>query len=154
MQAPRPLSAFEQWALANLPEDLRRPQDELFDDGISNLERFAFGLNATDPVMDFQPLQSADPPTEQIAGVDYGVYSYMINEAALEAGLNITPQVSRDDVLWENIVNITDPDYETLGPILCREGDVVTFKYPLWDSADTYSFRIAISDTYEGMGDH
>ncbi len=148
VKGPPAMSAFESWAIENLPEGLRDPDDMLFDDGVSNIERFAFGLSLTEPVYDFQPLTPAEPATESIDGTDYVVYTYQVSEAALNSGLNIMPQVSSDGLNWENVVNVDDPAYG-LPQFLSRDGDIVTFKYP--DSGNQLFFRIEISDTFEGL---
>lgn len=151
VKGPRPPSTFERWAQTHLPEDQSGPLDQLFDDGITNIKRFAFDLGTTEAFPGFESLQPADPPTETLSDVDYAVFSYRINQAAVAAGLNVMPQVASDGEPWENIVNVTDPDYENPAPILFREGDIVTFRYPFSNALETYRFRIAISDTYEGL---
>lgn len=145
---PPPASAFEEWAIENLPEDLRGPDDMLFDDGITNIERFAFGLSLTEPLYNFQPLQPAEPFIENINGTDYVVYTYQVNEAARISGLNIMPQVSPDGLNWTNIINIDDPAFGT-PQFVSRDGDTVTLKYP--SSDDQLFFRVAVSDTYKGV---
>lgn len=150
VQGVRPPSAFEQWALENdLPTDLGGPQDSLFEDGVTNLERFAFGLDPTEPQVDFQPLNPADPLTESINGSDYVVYTYNVNERARNSGLNVMPQVSIDQENWTNIVTIRDPWYGLVAPIVDREGQTLTVKYP--QAEHPLYFRLAVSDTYEGV---
>ena len=148
IEGPPPPSAFESWAAENLPEDIQGPDDTLFDDGITNIERFAFGLDLTEPTYDFQPLQPAEPFVENIEGVDYVVYTYEVSDAARLAGLNIMPQISSDQQHWTNAVNIDDPSYGT-PQFVSREGNTVTLKYPSAD--ETLFFRICVFDTFEGI---
>ena len=148
VKGPPPPSAFELWAAENLPEDMQGPDDTLFDDGITNIERFAFGLDLTEPTYNFQPLQPAEPFIENIGGVDCVVYTYEVDESARLAELNIMPQVSGDQQQWTNIVNIDDPSYDT-PQFVSRDGNTVTLKYPSAD--ETLFFRISVSDTFEGI---
>jgi hypothetical protein len=112
----------------NLPDGLRDPNGLLFDDGITNLERFAFGLSLTQPTYDFQPLKPADPPTETIDGKQYVVYTYDVNEAAVVSGLNIVPQVSHDQQTWTDVVNIIDP-LAAQRQFVSRQGNRITLKH-------------------------
>jgi hypothetical protein len=149
VEGPAPPSAFEQWALQNLPPEAGGPQEMLFDDGVTNLERFAFGLNLAEPAVGFQALEPAEPPEEDISGFEYAVYTYDVNEAATVSGLNVMPQVSSDEENWANIVNISDPEYGMPAPIVGRDGQTVTLKYPLGEQP--LFFRLAVSDTFEGV---
>jgi hypothetical protein len=148
VRGPHPLSAFEWWAVENLPEGLQGPDDMLFDDGVTNIERFAFGLGVSGPVYDFNPLQPAEPLTQIIDGMVYTVYTYHVSEEARISGLNIMPQISSDGLNWFDIVNIDDP---ARGPrqYVSRSGNTVTFKCRT--SGQSYLFRIKISDTLEGV---
>ncbi len=147
VRGSQPPSAYELWAMESLPDDPNGPFCALFDDGVTNLERFAFGLSLTEPLPDFQPLQPANPFIESIQGADYVCYTYEVNEAASPSGLSIMPQVSEDQEYWFNITNTDDPDV-AVGPIVLRVGSTVTVKYP--QSDDPLFFRIQVSDTYEG----
>jgi len=148
VRGPRPPSAYEHWAMGILPDDPNGPLDTLFDDGVTNLERFAFGLSLTEPLSDFQPLQPTDPLIENIQGTDYVCYTYETSEVASQSGLNIMPQVSTDEEYWFNVTNIDDPSVDN-GPIVLREDNIVTVKYP--QSVDPLYFRVNVSDTYEGV---
>lgn len=148
VEGPPPVSAFESWAIENLPDDLQDPDDMLFDDGVTNIERFAFDLGVSGSVYGFNPLQPAEPLIQEIDGMIYTVYTYRVSEEARNSGLNIMPQVSSDGLNWFDIVNINDPAH---GPrqYVSRSGDTVTFKFRT--SGQSYLFRIKISDTFEGV---
>ncbi|NDV62889.1 hypothetical protein G0Q06_10540 [Puniceicoccales bacterium CK1056] len=148
VKGPRPLSAFESWAVDNLPEGFRGPQVHLFDDGVTNLERFAHGLGLEKLPKGFQVIQFAESGFEKIDDTDYVVFSYPVGEEARTSGLNIMPQVSTDGQDWSDFVNIDDPAFG-LPHVVTREGTVVTAKYPL--AENPLFFRIALTDTFEGL---
>ena len=148
VKGPKPMSAFESWAADNLPEGFHGPLDKLFDDGVTNLERFAHGLALTEFPHDFNVLQMAEPVLELIDGADYVVLSYPVGQEARTSGMNIMPQVSTDGQNWTNLVNIDDPAFG-LPQMVTREGNVVTAKYP--QAEDPLFFRITLSDTFEGV---
>ncbi len=148
VKGPPAPSAFESWAAAHLPEGQRDPNGLLFDDNITNLERFAFGLSVTQPTYDFQPLQPADPATETLDGKEYVVYAYDVNAAAVTAGLNIMPQVSHDQQSWTDVVSLTDPLAAPL-QFVTRQANRIMLKYPV--GPEPLFFRMHLSDTFEGL---
>ncbi len=139
VKGDNPPSAFAMWASTELPPGGNAPGGVLFSDGVTNLERFAFGLG-TEPQIDRSRLPAVN--LDHSGSQPVLVYQYQINEAAVEAGMNMMPEFSLDLSTWTSMAHesLLNPDIT-----IEKTDDQITIRWPA--GGPQLFLRNAFSDT-------
>lgn len=123
---------YDTWAIANLPAGRRERTDAAFDDGVSNLVRYAFGLPNSR-----RGGQPVAPGTEEIGGVRYQKFSYTIADDARAADIRVLPLLSEDLLTFKK-------PREIAGTIVRRADNRVDVLVP--DSYSKLFLKLSIDD--------
>jgi hypothetical protein len=100
-----PVSPYQKWANANLPESSRAASFILPEAELSNLERYAYGLGTGVVDRNLLPSVVLVPGTQS----SYGI-RYVQDSTAMADGLLLTPQYSFDLRTWRDMRNPTSID--------------------------------------------
>lgn len=124
IKGPARPTQYQTWATGNLPSGSQNPADDPYGIGISNIVRYGLGLGTGANVDRTRLPKFTGFVTQGV--IEYAEYTYKLDAAARDAGVNVMPVFSSDMITWTRSLPGEGSFYQ-----YSRNEDTVTIRIPV-----------------------